>query len=162
MSPPVDPVSPDERMKRLERKAQVIRERLLHAVDALDTRRHQVAAMGSYAKRMAKPAALSAIGIAAVVGLSALGLVLALRARRKRSLKARVSHALQGLELVPRPPTAMRIFEKVAVAMLTFAATDLAKRASKNFVDGRLPDGRLMVGSALRQSRERLAGGGAS
>ena len=40
----------DERVKRLERKATVIRSRLMQTVDVLDARRHQVAKLGRRAK----------------------------------------------------------------------------------------------------------------
>ena len=155
MSPPNEEVPVDERMKRLERRAKVIRSRLLRAVDALDARRHHVVEIGTHAKEVAKPAALSLLGIAALFGASVFAFSLALKAKRRRSLKFRLTEGLKDLQLgkrldlFPQPSLSRRIFEKVTLSVMTFAATELAKRMSKNVVDGRLLDGRLAVGRAL-------------
>ncbi|MBX3263478.1 MAG: hypothetical protein KIS78_13460 [Labilithrix sp.] len=159
MSASDDDMPPSERMQRLERRANVIRERLFRAVDALDARRHQVVRIGTEAKKMVKPAAISLLGVAAVVGVGAFALGLALRKRRRRSLKGAVSHALQGLDIVPQRSLSRRVFESITLSVLTFAATELAKQAAKNLLDGRLPSGRLMVGRALGEHQRRLAQG---
>ena len=153
----------DERMKRLERRARVIRSRLLRAVDALDARRHHVVEVGEHVKEAAKPAAASLLAIAALFGASVFAFSLAVKARRSRSLSYRMSQAFKRLELgkrldlAPRPSMARTLFEKVALSVMTFAATELAKRLTKNIVDGRLPDGRLAVGRALDQHHARLS-----
>jgi len=163
MSPPNEELPVDERMKRLERRAKVIRSRLLRAVDALDTRRHQVVEVGTHVKEVAKPAALSLLGIAALFGASVVALSLAVKARRRRSLKFRLTEGLEGLKLGKRlgistqPSLTRRVFEKVTLSVMTFAATELAKRLSKNVVDGRLLDGRLAVGRALDQHHGQLS-----
>ncbi|MBX3199176.1 MAG: hypothetical protein KF894_13680 [Labilithrix sp.] len=159
MSGPDDDVPPSERMQRLERRANVIRERLFRAVDALDTRRHQVVRIGTQAKKMAKPAAISLLGVAAFVGVSALALGLALRKRRRSSLKGAVSRALQGLEIVPQRSLSRRTLESITLSVLTLAATELTKQVVKNFLDGRLPSGRLAVGRALGEHQRRLTQG---
>ena len=46
-------LSLDEQRSRLERRANVIRSRLLRTIDALDNRRHQVQEIGHHAKRLA-------------------------------------------------------------------------------------------------------------
>ncbi len=163
MSPPNNEVPVDERMKRLERRAKVIRSRLLRAVDALDARRHHVVEIGEHAKAVAKPAALSVFGIAVLFGASAFAFSLALRASRRRSLSYRLGEGIRGLhlgqrlDLFPRPSLSRRVFEKITLSVMTFAATELAKRLSKNVVDGRLLDGRLAVGQALDEHHTRLS-----
>ncbi len=157
MSPRNEEIPVDERMKRLERRARVIRSRLLRAVDALDTRRHHVVEMGEHAKELAKPVAFSLIGIAALFGASVYAFSLAVKARRRVSLKQRVSQAIQRLDLVPRPSMSRQIFEKLTLSVMTFAATEIAKRVAKNVADGRLPDGRLAVGRALDRHHSRLS-----
>ena len=163
MSPPKEEIPVDERMKRLERRAKVIRSRLLRAVDALDARRHHVVEIGEHAKEVAKPAALSLLGIAALFGASVFAFGLALKARRRRSLSYRLSQGISRLDLgkrlnlVPKPSMARTLFEKVALSVMTFAATELAKRLAQNLVDGRMPDGRLAVGKALDQHHARLS-----
>lgn len=129
--------SPSERIRLLEQKANVIRARLLRAVDALDDRRHRVAEVGRHAKQMVKPVALSLVGIAALVGIGAIAVGLTIAARRRRSLRGRVSHALERLDVVPRPSLARRVFEKITMSMMTVAASELAKRMAKDVVDGR-------------------------
>lgn len=149
-------VPPSERIRLLEQKANIIRSRLLRAVDVLDTRRHQVAEMGAHARQMVKPVALSLLGIAALVGVGAIAIGLTIATRRRRSLRGRVSQALQKLDLVPRPSLARRVFERITLSMMTVAATELAKRMTKNVVDGRLPahrraDRALALGSGAGQ-----------
>lgn len=159
MSASDDDVPPSERMQRLERRANVIRDRLFRAVDALEHRRHQVVQIGTQAKKMVKPAAISLLSAAALVGVGAVALGFALRTRRRRSLKGAVSRALQGLDIVPQRSLSRRIVESVTLSVLTFAATELAKQVTKNFLDGRLPSGRLMVGRALGEHQRRLTQG---
>jgi len=135
--------SVDDKMKMLERRANVVRSRLLRAVDALDNRRHQVVELGHTARQMAIPAAISVVGVAIALGLGALGVGLVIGASRRRSLGYRVKHALQGLELVPQPPSlARRLFDKTALTLVSIAASEVGRRTLHNFVDGRMPGGR--------------------
>jgi hypothetical protein len=136
----------EEKMNRLERRANVVRSRLLRAVDALDVRRHQVTELGQTAKRIALPAALAIVGVAAVVGLGALGIGLAITRKRRRSLSYRMKRTLRGLELARRePPLGKRLFEKAMLAMVSVAGSEVGKRTLRNFFDGRAPDGRLVL-----------------
>jgi hypothetical protein len=138
--------SVEERMNRLERRANVVRSRLLRAVDALDVRRHQVTELGQTVKRIAVPAALVVVGVAAVVGLGALGIGLAIAGRRRRSLSYRMKRALRGLELARRePPLGKRLFEKAMLTMVSVAGSEIGRRTLRNFFDGRTPDGRLVL-----------------
>jgi hypothetical protein len=150
--------SVDERMHILERKAKVVRSRLLRAVDALDARRHQVEKIGETAKDVAMPLAISAGAVVALFGASAIAFTFALRSRRRRSLSFRVSRALRGLELVQPKQASFgrRLVEKAAMSLVTLAATEIGKAALKNAVDGRFPDGRLAVGSALGAHHQNL------
>lgn len=135
MSPPIhDEVSPSERLKSLEVKAQAIRSRLIHTVDALDARRHQVVAVGNYAKGIAKPLALSLLGLVAVVGVGAFAVRYVFRARKARSFSGRASRAVQRLDLVPKPSLGSRIVEKALVSILTLAATEVMRQLTKSFV----------------------------
>lgn len=143
-------VSFEERMRRLERRANVARSRLLRAVEALDTRRHQIADIGKRAKRLAVPVALAALGAVALFAGALFAAGQALRARRGRSLPGRLSTALRALDR-PRPPSlARRILDRVTLAIVSILATEIAKRTTKDVLDGRSPEGRLRrLGGAL-------------
>ncbi len=113
---------------RIERKANVIRSRLLRTLDALDTRRHQVTEIGQQAKRLALPlgsALLGAIVLAA-------GTTIAIRAivenRRAQSFTYRLSKELAPLRREVRPPFWQEAARKVAMAALSMAAAHLVKR----------------------------------
>jgi hypothetical protein len=142
-------ITVEERMNRLERRANVVRSRLLRAVDALDLRRHQVVELGQTAKRVAVPAALSLVGVVAVVGLGAAAIVLIVR--RRRSLASRVKHAIRGLELVHHEPSlGKRALEKAVLTIISVASTELGRRTLRNFVDGRFPSGRRLLPAERR------------
>lgn len=151
--------SPDERMELLERRAKVVRSRLLRAVDALDARRHQVVEIGDTAKKLAVPAAAAVIGVAAVLGIGVFALGMAFRSRRRSTFVERAVDAIRDLDLSPRPSLGKRVFDRAALTIVTIATTELARRAVKNVIDGRLLDGRLAVGQALDVHHEDLANG---
>jgi hypothetical protein len=138
-----------ERAERLERRAKVVRSRLFRAVDALDERRHQVQHLTKQAKTMALPAMRGAAVVLALFGVSAVCFSLAIRRRRVPTMADRTAEFIRRLELAPRPSFARRVGEKLAVTFVSALATDLAHRAMKNFIDGRLPDGRLALAPAL-------------
>jgi hypothetical protein len=140
----------------LERRAKIVRSRLLRAVDALDARRHQVEAITKRAKEVAVPAVVGIVGIGALFAVSALCFGVAIRRRRRLSMRERTAEFVRGLAIEPRPSFARRAIEKVALTLLTYAATEVARRATKNVVDGRLVDGRLAVGKALEAHRTEL------
>jgi len=145
-----------ERAERLERRAKVVRSRLLRAVDALDERRHQVERITKQAKSMALPALGGTLAVLALFGLSAACFSAAIRRRRVLTVSDRAAEFLRRAELVPRPSFARTMGEKLALSLVSFAATELAHRATKNFVDGRLPDGRIAVRPALEAHRLEL------
>jgi hypothetical protein len=154
-------LSLDERMQCLERRAKIVRSRLLRAVDALDVRRHQVVRATKRAKGMAINAALAVFGVAVLVGAGAFVAGKALRMRRGHRIGYRLGQAMKGLKLARRPSEpslARRLVERLTLSVLSIVAGEIAKRASKNALDGRFLDGRLAAGRALRPSRdERIA-----
>lgn len=139
----------DEKRSRLERRANVVRSRLLRAVDALDARRHQVVEVAETARKVAVPAAAAVLGIVGLFGMSALAFGIAMKRRRRDSFSYRLAEAVREMELVPRPSIASRVLEKTLTTVASLAATELARRALQNAFDGRLLDGRLAVGHAL-------------
>lgn len=134
-----DSLSVTERRGRLERRANVIRSRLLRTIDALDHRRHQVAEVTHHAKRVAKPAAIVVVGF--VVGCAAIGLGIRalVRSRREKHLSYRLSHMLERFQVQKRPSILEDVVRKLAVSVTTIVAAELAKRTAKNLLDGRGP-----------------------
>jgi hypothetical protein len=159
-----DALPPSERMKLLERRAKFTRSRLLRAVDALDARRRQVVQIGEDAKALAKPAALSLAGVAALVGAGALAIGLVLRSRRRRSFGYRLGETLREAGIIEQPSFARRLVEKVSITVVGLAATEVVKRMTINALDGRAPDGRKIMEKALEVRRAELgmAGRGGS
>lgn len=155
MSGPGEQLSPHERMARLERRAEILRSRLVRAVDAIDQRRHQVVEVGKRAKAMAKPAIMTLVGIGAVIGIGAFAVGAAIRSRRQRSLKMRLSDGLAGtlakVDRAREPALHRKMFERVAMTAATFLVSELAKRMTKNFADGRFPNGQLALGRGKRR-----------
>lgn len=150
--------TPIERQREiLERKANVVRSRLLRAVDALDARRHQIQRIGEQAKSLALPTGLAVLATAALLGASVLSFTMARRRKRKNSLKWRVSRAVQDMDLIRQPTLLERVLEKVTLTVATMATTEIARRLAKNAADGRLPGGRLAVGTALSAHHDELA-----
>jgi len=150
-------MTPDERMKMLERRAKVVRSRLVRAIDSLDTRRHQIETIGATAKRLAIPMALSAAGIVVLFGASAAAFGMAIKRRRERSLTYRLAQSIRGLNLVPQRSLTSRVAEKALATAVTLALTELVKRASTNLLDGRLPDGRIATHQALEVHHRELS-----
>ena len=142
-----------ERRARLERRANVIRSRLLRTIDAIDTRRHQVTEITHHAKRIAKPAMITALGIGAV----ALGAGLAIRSfitsRREKTLEYKVSNAIARLTQPKPPPLANELFRRLTLTLVTIGATELAKRTITGFADGRFVLGAGAVGEAKRLAK---------
>jgi hypothetical protein len=149
--------SVEEHMKMLERRANVVRSRLLRAVDALDTRRHQVTEIGVQAKEAAPKVGLSLLGIAALSAGSFLGLRAYLKSRRQRMLSYRVQRFFGSsfpLRVEKKPSFAAEAFQRLAMTALTVLVTEATRRSLVNVFDGRFPDGRLAVGQALEAHRE--------
>jgi hypothetical protein len=147
-------MDPADRMKMLERRAKVVRSRLVRAIDSLDSRRHQIETIGATAKRVAMPMALSAVGILALFGASAVAFGIAIKRKRQRRFSYRLVQSIRELDLVQRPSFLRRMLEKGAMSLVTLALTEAVKRASKNVLDGRLLDGRLATHDALEDIRE--------
>lgn len=150
-------LSVDEHISRLERRARVIRSRLLRTVDALDTRRHQVTDAVAVAKHEAPRIGMSVLGIIAAAAGSVLGLRAYLKSRKERLLAFRVKRFVSQFRVEKRPPFALVLFQKVTITVVTMVVTEAARRAMKNTLDGRLADGRLAVHPALAAHHEELA-----
>lgn len=119
----------------LEAEANVARARLARTLGALDRRRHELVDVRLQLRRHA-----SAIALAAGVGLSVLGIVIAIdvvRARRraKRTPRARLELARRAWRrpetLAPAPPFWLTLARRVALAALGAVASQLAKREAK-------------------------------
>jgi len=118
----------------LERKANIMRGRLLRTLDVLDRRRHHVTDvaedMAAIARRAAVPLGV-ALGSLLAVGIS-VAVVLNRRAERarRRHLGTWVARALR-----PPPPDRPRFLlealRKAGVAVLVAVATEIAKRQAK-------------------------------
>lgn len=137
-----------EDRERLERRANAIRARLMRTIDALDLRRHQVSEIGHYAKRVAKPVVLAFVGLAVVSAGATYGVVSALRKRRRRRWDRRLGRTLgpiaRQLRVEKKPSIAAEVLRKGALAAASVLATQVAKRAMKNVLDGKLPSGRRL------------------
>ncbi len=127
----------EEQRSRLVRRANVIRSRLLRTIDALDTRRHQVTAIGHQAQRLAVPlggALLGAIVLAA-------GTTIAIRSmvenRREQSLAYRLSKSLAPLRREERPPFWQEAARRIALTALTIVAAQAAKRGIAYLIEER-------------------------
>lgn len=150
--------SVEEHMKMLERRANVVRSRLLRAVDALDTRRHQVTEIGVQAKEAAPKVGLSVLGIAALTVGSVLGLRSYLKSQRERAFGYRVQRLLGTFRVEKKPSFAAEAFQRIAMTAITVLVTEATRRSLKNVVDGRMPDGRLAVGNALEAHHQTMNG----
>jgi hypothetical protein len=148
--------SVEEHMKLLERRANVVRSRLLRAVDALDNRRHQVTDVAVEAKEAAPKIGISLLGIAVLAGGSVLGLRAFLKGRRERMLSYRVQRFLGSFRVEKKKPFAVEALERLAMTALTALVTEGMRRATRNVIDGRFPDGRLAVGHALGAHHEKM------
>ena len=144
-----------EQRSRLERRANVIRSRLLRTLDALDTRRHQVQEIGHHAKRLAVPAVATLVGVAAV----ALGTTLAIRAlvqhRRERHFGYRLAKAMAPFRSEPRRSFWGEALRKMAISALGIAASELAKRGTKGLLAARSVDHALLPAASIDRPEER-------
>lgn len=145
MSPAHHDLSIEERRERLERRANVIRSRLLRTIDALDTRRHQVVEISGHVKRLAVPAAGIVAGVAVLVAGTTFAIGRMLKHRRERYLSVRLQKWLAPMVQPPKPSLLEEIVRKLALTTVSIVATELTKRAAKNIVDGRLPSGHLLT-----------------
>lgn len=140
-------LSIEERRSRLERRANVVRSRLLRTIDALDVRRHQVTELGQHAKRLARPVGGAILGIMVVTAGVTFGVLRFIRSRREERLDYRVSHFLDRFRQEPKPSFFQEAIRKVVLVALGVLANELTKRMAKNVLAGRSPDGHLMLAS---------------
>jgi hypothetical protein len=121
-------LSIEEHRSRLERRANVIRSRLLRTIDALDHRRHQVQELGHHAKRLALPVGAAVVGAAVLT----VGVAFAVRAlvhrRRERRLGYRVSQALAPLRQERRLPFWQEALRRVVLTAAGILASELTRR----------------------------------
>lgn len=127
----------EEQRWRLERRANVIRSRLLRTIDALDDRRHQVQEIGHHAKRLAFPVAASLLGAVVVAAGATFAIRALVESRRERRFSYRLAKAIAPLRSEPRPPFWKEVLHKLTLTVLGIAATETAKRGARAFLDGR-------------------------
>jgi hypothetical protein len=142
-----------ERRSRLERRANVIRSRLLRTIDAIDVRRHQVVEVTHHAKRLVTPVALTVLGVAVAATAVGLGIRAFLRSRRERDLGFRIQRAVTRFRArtEPKPSLGWEVVRRLTLTLAGIAATELGKRGMKNLLDGRTLDGHLALGSARHE-----------
>ncbi len=129
----------EEQRARLERRANVIRSRLLRTIDELDDRRHQVQELGHHAKRLAIPAAFSVVGVALVAAGTAFAVRALVERRRSKDFGYRLAKALAPFREARRPPLWKDALRKVTLAMLGVVATELAKRGAHALLANQAP-----------------------
>lgn len=140
-------VTLDEKRARLERRADILRNRLFRAIDALDTRRHQVQELGETAKKLALPALATALGVGAIALGVTLAVARSVKKRRARTLEARVAKLVARLTPAEkRPPILEEALRKLTMTFVGIVGTELARRVVKNAIDGRMPTGKLLIG----------------
>lgn len=132
-------LSLEEQRSRLERRANVIRSRLLRTIDALDNRRHQVQEIGHHAKRLAVPVGASVIGFLVLAAGSTFAIRALAERRRERSFTYRFSKALAPLRQPPRRPFWRDAVRKVALAAIGIVASELVKRGAHGLLAERRP-----------------------
>lgn len=130
-------VSLDEQRARLERRANVIRSRLLRTIDALDNRRHQVQEIGHHAKRLAMPLAAALAGATVLVIGGVFGIRALIVRRRERSFAYRFNKALEPYRTERRLPLWKELLRKVALSGVSIVAAELSKRGARAVIDGR-------------------------
>jgi hypothetical protein len=144
-------------MKLLERRADVVRARLIRTIDALDHRRHQVTEIGAHARKLVVPVVATLLGVAALAIGTTIGLKAVFRARRRRTLEGRFDALLGRIRVEKKPPFSQQLLEKAGMTLVTMAVTELGRRVTANALDGRTPNGRLLVGKALDAHHDALA-----
>ena len=143
MSVKTKALSLDEQRSRLERRANVIRSRLLRTIDALDNRRHQVQELGHHAKRLAMPVGAAFVGVVVLTAGATFGIRALIRRRREQNFGYRLSMALAPLRQPKRPPFWQEALRKVALTALGIVASELAKRGAHSLLLER-PSGALL------------------
>jgi hypothetical protein len=132
-------LSLEEQRSRLERRANVIRSRLLRTLDALDSRRHQVTEIGHQAKRFALPVGGALLGAVVLAAGTTMAIRALLENRREQDFAYRLSKSLAPLRQVERPPLWQEAGRKMLLAALGVVATQAAKRGYAYLVEQRAP-----------------------
>lgn len=129
-SPPSSVSAPDTR-RRLERRAEVVRSRLLRHIDALDDRRHQVQDLGRRAKVAGERFGAFAVGGALLLG-GAIGLaVWALKRRSSKKLENRVASALAPLRRPRQPSLGADLGRRLLMTVIPVVVAQLSTRITK-------------------------------
>ncbi|HSO38011.1 MAG TPA: hypothetical protein VLT33_36035 [Labilithrix sp.] len=118
----------EEQRSRLERRANVLRSRLLRTVEVLDKRRHQVTELGHQAKRLALPLGGALLGAIVVAAGTTLAVRAFLENRREQRFGYRLSKSLAPLRREERPPFWQEAARKIAMTAIGMIATQLMKR----------------------------------
>jgi hypothetical protein len=119
----------DEQRSRLERRGEVIRARLMRAIDALDKRRHHVEEIGHDAKRVAMPVAGALFGVVIITAGTTFAVRVLAQRRREQSFSYRLtSFAVARFRVEPKPSFWRQALRKVALSIIEIAATEFATR----------------------------------
>jgi hypothetical protein len=118
----------DARRARLERRANVMRERLLDTLGALETRRREVVAMGVRVRGLASPLAGAVVGLAVLGAVGALAIRHVVVRRRERGLGYRASQLVARLGAPPRPSLLAELARRATLAVASALIAELAKR----------------------------------
>jgi len=139
MSTKTKALSLDEQRSRLERRANVIRSRLLRTIDALDNRRHQVQEIEHHTKRLTAPMSTTAIGMVVLAAGTTIAIRALIEHRRERHFGYRLSKALAPLRREQKPPFWQEALRKVALTAIGILASELSKRGAKVMLAERGP-----------------------
>lgn len=116
-----------ESVGTLERKADLVRGKLIRTVDALTRRRHEVVEIG---ENVAIPIAISIAASAALLGTS----IVIYGFTRRQTLFDRI---MKKIEAAARPSLARRMFDKVALTAVSVAANEIMKRQVVKALEGK-------------------------
>ena len=132
-----DTLSVEERRARLERRANVIRSRLLRTIDEIDMRRHQITAIAQHGKRLAIPATVVVVGGA----LLAAGLLFGAKRlfAKKPTLGDEARRIIGGFRVQKRPSILEEAVRRLVITSVTIVAGAAAKRGAQYFIEGREP-----------------------
>lgn len=112
----------------LERRASVVRSRLLRTIDALDQRRHRVVELGQNIERKAVPVGAAVGGLIAVVGTVAFAAHRISVKRHENEWRNVLARTL-GRSRPERPSFIGEAARKVGLSLLVLLVNEGAKRA---------------------------------
>jgi len=164
-------LSLEDKRSRLERRATVVRSRLLRAVDALSARSHDATELGHQARAVVVPVAWSAMAVAVAAATTALTVRWVIDRRNERRLGRQIARALgpagasasRALRATVAPmmeasrPSMfaglLRPVVRFGTTLAILAATDLAKRAIAERLEARASGPRPVRAPSARRSR---------